>query len=96
MYQVTGDLAEVKALLADALTDQELAALQIEEKSAANPMAPHPRRAEPLSTTVLVWIGGAVATGMAYDVVKALSVKIWQVLEARYGADKVKKDESGG
>lgn len=94
-YEVTGDLAEVTKLLKDALTADELAALRIEAGQSSNPFAVQPRRGEPISTTVLIWISGAVATGMAYDVVKTLSIKVWQVLEARYGAEKVKKDESG-
>jgi hypothetical protein len=95
-YQVTGDPAEVAALLKGALTAEELAALRIESSPSGNPFAVQPRRGEPITTTVLIWIGGAVAAGMAYDLVKELSIKVWQVLEARYGAEKVKKDESGG
>jgi hypothetical protein len=94
-YQVTGDPAEVTDLLKSALTAEELAALRIESGPSANPFAVQPRRGEPISTTVLIWISGALATGMAYDVVKALSIKVWQLLEARYGAEKVRKDESG-
>lgn len=94
-YQVTGDPAEVTELLKSALTPDELAALQIEAGAPTNPFAVQPRRGEPISVTVLVWVGGAVATGMAYDVVKALSIKVWEVLEAKYGAAKVKKQESG-
>jgi hypothetical protein len=94
-YRVTGDPTEVAKLLRDALTPEELASLKIEASPSSSPFAVQPRRGEPISTTVLVWISGAVATGMAYDVVKALSIKVWQLLEARYGAEKIKKEEPG-
>lgn len=96
-YEVRADLAEIEATLRGALTAQELAALRIERapKTASNPFAPGARRGEPVSTTVLVWIAGAAASGIAYDLMKALSIKVYELLQAKYGADKVKKDESG-
>lgn len=96
-YEVRADLAEIEAMLRGALTAQELAALRIERapKLASNPFAPGARRGEPVSTTVLVWIAGAAASGIAYDLMKALSIKVYELLQAKYGADKVKKDASG-
>ncbi len=47
-----------------------------------------------MSTTVLVWIAGAAASGIAYDLMKALTIKVYELLHAKYGASKVKKDES--
>ncbi|BDE73494.1 hypothetical protein [Delftia lacustris] len=95
-YEVRADLAEVEATLREALTPQELATLRIEAapKAANNPFAPGARRGEPVSTTVLVWIAGAAASGIAYDLMKALTIKVYELLHAKYGASKVKKDES--
>lgn len=94
-YQVTGELADVTALLMEGLDVQELAALRIEPGPTADPFAPQPRRGEPVgTTTVLIWIGGAVASGIAYDAIKVLSIKVWELLKAHYGEDKVRKDES--
>jgi hypothetical protein len=63
--------------------------LRIEHAPSANPFAVQSRRGEPLSTTELIWISGAAVTGVAYDVVKARSIKVWHVLEAQDGAEKV-------
>ncbi len=97
-YEVRADLAEIEATLREALTPQELAALRIEpapKAAASNPFAPGARRGEPVGTTVLVWIAGAAASGIAYDLMKALSIKVYELLQAKYGSAKVKKDESG-
>lgn len=96
-YEVCADLAEIEATLSEALTPQELASLRIEAapKPASNPFAPGARRSEPVGTMVLLWIAGAAASGIAYDLMKALSIKVYELLQAKYGAAKVKKDESG-
>lgn len=96
-YEVRADLAEIEAMLREALTPQELAALRVEQapRPASNPFAPAARRGEPISATVLVWIVGAAASGIAYDLMKALSIKVYELLQAKYGAVKVKDDESG-
>ncbi|OCR24188.1 hypothetical protein AFK24_15680 [Pseudomonas syringae] len=92
-YQVSGDLADIENLLRSTLTREEMAILRIELKPKSISLSVPPRRAEPVST-VLIWVGEAVAAGMTYDVLKAISMKVWHVLETRYGKDKVKKDES--
>lgn len=90
---VIGEPNEITATLRDSLTASEMAVLQISQEKPLSPFVPGPRRAEPLVMTVLVWVGGAVATGMTYDVIKQLSVKICGILEAKFGADKIKRDD---
>lgn len=95
-YLVCADPTEIEATLQDRLTPQELASLRIESlpKPSRSPFAPGPRRADPTGTTVVVWIVGAVASGITYDLLKALSIKVFKILQAKYGEVEIEEDDS--
>ena len=94
--RVTANHDETIACLKQGLTADEFALLKAEQASSDDPLAPAPRRAEPLSTTVLIWISATVASGVTYDVIKAVTHKAYNLLKQRFGASNVQKDDNDG
>jgi hypothetical protein len=96
MVRVTASEEEVRQALRSALSVEDFSQLGIAaEKEAPDVLSPEPRRAEPLSTTVGVWIVSGIVGGAAYD----LTRKVVQLLIARFGAKNVVQDartEAGG
>lgn len=92
--KIEADRAEVVAALNEVLTPEELGTIQIVGPDSGNPLDRTPRRAEPLTVTILVFVAGAVLEGVTYDAVKLVALKAFEQLRNRFGDDKVKKDES--
>lgn len=87
---------EVLNALQGVLTAEELGQLRIERgpgTASAEPFAPAPRHAEPITTaTVVIWVVSGVVGSLAYDAAKSLARKVRQILSERFGAARVKPD----
>lgn len=81
---------DVRTTLAAALSPDELASLGFEEKEKATDMFDPGKRGEAVTfMTIVIWTGGAVASGVVYDLIKKATL----VLVDKFGTARVKTEE---
>jgi len=81
---------EIRAVLESEFTTEELDALSIEPVHPhSDPLDTDPRRAEPVTTGMLIWFASTIAGGVVYDLTK----KAYNVLVEKLGHDRVHEDK---
>lgn len=85
--------AEIREALAEAFPPEILSSLTIEAaENISDPLAPEPRRADPITIGILIWFASAVGGGVVYDLTK----KAFTVLTVKFGHDRVSEHEDKG
>ncbi len=85
--------AEIREALAEAFPPDALSSLKIEAaENSSDPLAPEPRRAEPITTGILIWFASTMGGGIVYDLTK----KAFTVLALKFGHDRVREHEDKG
>lgn len=88
---VTAPWDEVEHALSAELSPDEFRMIQMDVAEQRPLLQPSPRRAEPV-TTIALWVGEAVAAGLTYDALKAITLKARDILTRKFGKEKVRTD----